>query len=192
MRSSSEPEGRPATDVRDFLSDITSRLAASLDFDETLLTVAGLALPYLDSWCIVDIERAQANRRVAVMHPNAERHRHVQRLSTAARAQSDVLTALMGVNSGQECTVRDIDDALLVSVSGDAEQLVDLRALSIGSMIRVPLMSQGQTMGAMTFVSSDSEQPYTEADATLARDIATRCAVALGNARLYTESESAR
>ena len=38
-----------------FLAEASRCLAASLDYDATLATVAGLALPHLGAWCIVDV-----------------------------------------------------------------------------------------------------------------------------------------
>ena len=38
-----------------FLAEASRCLADSLDYDVTLATVAGLALPHLGAWCIVDV-----------------------------------------------------------------------------------------------------------------------------------------
>jgi signal transduction histidine kinase len=55
-----------------FLAETSRCLSHSLDFQSTLETVAGLALPHFGTWCMVDIIEADGTiRRVAVIHPDA-------------------------------------------------------------------------------------------------------------------------
>src|SRR5437867_11342974 len=54
-----------------FLAETSRCLGDSLDFQSTLETVAGLALPHFGTWCMVDvIELGGWIRRVAVIHPD--------------------------------------------------------------------------------------------------------------------------
>jgi serine phosphatase RsbU (regulator of sigma subunit) len=54
----------------------------------------------------------------------------------------------------------------------------------------VPLTVRGRTLGAITFVLSESVRKYTEEDLTLAESLADRAALAIENARLYQERSS--
>src|SRR6185503_16369706 len=54
-------------------------------------------------------------------------------------------------------------------------------------MMVVPLVARGQTLGAMTFASTDPARRYTQVDVALASELADRAGVALDNARLYRE-----
>jgi serine phosphatase RsbU (regulator of sigma subunit) len=51
----------------------------------------------------------------------------------------------------------------------------------------VPLTARGRTLGALTFVSSDAERSYDEADLLFAEDLARRAALALDNAQHYRQ-----
>ncbi len=52
-----------------FLAEASDVLGGSLDYDETLTTVVGLAVPFLADWCSLDVrERDGSIRRVAVSH----------------------------------------------------------------------------------------------------------------------------
>ena len=56
-------------------------LAASLDYENTLVTVAGMALPYLGSWCIVDVVEADDSmRRIGIVHPDPLKQKRARRL----------------------------------------------------------------------------------------------------------------
>jgi GAF domain-containing protein len=81
---------------------------------------------------------------------------------------------------------------MLVDFAISEENLRDLRALGIGSVVVVPLIARGRVLGAITFVSADVGHQYTERDVELAEDLAARCSIALDNARLFRDLEAAR
>lgn len=59
-----------------FHSRATRLLMESLDYEVTVATVAGLALPDLGAWSIVDlVEPSGAMRRVAIVHSDPEMQR---------------------------------------------------------------------------------------------------------------------
>jgi signal transduction histidine kinase len=59
------------------------------------------------------------------------------------------------------------------------------------SVMIVPLTTQGQSIGAITFVSSSLTKQYTEADLAMAEELASRASLAIANAHLYTEAQNA-
>lgn len=64
-----------------FLADASQQLAASLDYEHTLVAVAGMALPYLGSWCIVDVvEQDDSMRRLGIVHPDPPKRERARRL----------------------------------------------------------------------------------------------------------------
>ena len=57
--------------MQHFLARASRYLAASLDYESTLVTVAGMALPHLGSWCIVDVVEADGSmRRIGIEATN--------------------------------------------------------------------------------------------------------------------------
>lgn len=185
------PSGIALTeDLYEFLATVSRGLAASLDFQSTLNTVSGVALPYLDSWCVVDIAAADGTlRRTAVLHPDSALHAHAQNLAKAALPNGESLRALIsGADSVAGAPATIPEDALIAASGNSVEQL---RALGIGSMFTVPLVARRKLIGAITFVGAAGRQ-YCTGDVALAEDIAARCALALDNARLFTEAQDAR
>ena len=55
----------------------------------------------------------------------------------------------------------------------------------------VPLWARGRILGTITFATGSSGRCYDASDLTLAESLASRAAVAVDNARLYTETEQA-
>jgi signal transduction histidine kinase len=176
------------------LSRASQRLAASIDYESTLLTVAGMALPYLGSWCIVDVvEQSELMRRVGIVHPDPLRQEHARRLRDGwPPSRNDPLGLPQAVRSPVTEMITHVSDEMLVAVAHSEENLRDLRALGIGSLVTVPLLARGNVLGAITFVSADIGHQYTETDLRLAEELAARCALALDNARLYRDAQEAR
>ena len=55
----------------------------------------------------------------------------------------------------------------------------------------VPLIARGVTPGVATFARAEHPEPYGEADVRLLSDLASRAAVHIDNARLYTREHHA-
>jgi signal transduction histidine kinase len=58
-------------------------------------------------------------------------------------------------------------------------------------VVIVPLQAQGQILGGLTLVWSDTDQHYNEADVLFAEEVAQRAAMAVANARLYRQARHA-
>ncbi|HET7228613.1 MAG TPA: ATP-binding protein [Longimicrobium sp.] len=176
-----------------FLARSSRCLAESLDYESTVAAVAGMALPFLGSWCIVDVvEPDETMRRVAIVHPDPEK----QEIAAGLRDswppdRDDALGAPRAVRSRKVEVIPHVSDEMLVAVAHDEENLRILRALGIGSVIVVPLIARDRVLGALSLVSSDTGHQYTPDDLELAEDLGARCAMAMDNARLYRDARSA-
>jgi serine phosphatase RsbU (regulator of sigma subunit) len=65
-----------------------------------------------------------------------------------------------------------------------------LLARGVHTFMAVPLIARGVTLGVATFSRAEHPEPYGEADVRLAGDLATRAAVCIDNARLYTRERT--
>ena len=177
-----------------FLARASQFLAASLDYENTLLTVAELALPYLGSWCIVDVlEPDDSMRRLGIVHPDPLKEERARRLTEGwPPGRDDPIGLPRAIRSRATELIPSVSDEMLVEFAVSGENLDDLRALGIGSVVVVPLIARDQVLGAITFVSADFGHQYTERDVELAEDLAARCSIALDNARLFRGLEAAR
>jgi hypothetical protein len=70
---------------------------------------------------------------------------------------------------------------------GYAEALL---ARGAHTAMAVPLVARGVTLGVAAFSRSENPEPYGEADVRLASDLASRAAVCIDNARLYTRERT--
>jgi PAS domain S-box-containing protein len=164
-------------------------LSASLDYEATLEGISHLVVPELADWCLLDVlEEDGSVSQVAAAHADPTREELLRELLGYRRFGEDAPgTVARVLRTGRSVLVHEASDALLAESATSEEHLRVLRALSVCSIMSVPLLARGRTLGAMTLVSSDPERLYGEEDLSLAEGLAYRCALAVDNARLYRE-----
>ena len=176
-----------------FLADVTAVLSRSLDYEDTLATVARLAVPEIADWCSVDIvDTSGAVRRLAVAHIDPAKVQYARELQEKYHPDS---TASGGVHevirTGVPVLVESISPEMLAARIPDEERLRVVRALGLSSYICVPILSRVGTLGAMTFVFAESGRHYTQDDVRFALDVAVRAGLAIENALAYQRAHSA-
>jgi PAS domain S-box-containing protein len=164
-------------------------LSASLDYEATLEGIAGLVVPELADWCLVDVlEEDGSVTQVAAEHADPGKKFLLRQLMSHRRFGEDAPgTEARVLRTGRPILHYEVSDELLANSATGEEHLEVLRRLEIRSLMSVPLLARGRTLGAVTLVSSDPERSYGEEDLSLAEGLAYRCALAVDNARLYRE-----
>jgi len=179
----------------EFLAQAGATLVSSLDYQQTLRNVAGLAVPQLADWCAVDLFDEDGVREpVAIAHVDPEQLEIATRLRAyqpeRVHPESGIGTML---RTGEPVLMPEIPDELLERTAVDEEHLRLLRAARMRSALVVPMSVRGRTIGALTMVSSRARRTFGDADLDFAVQLAERAALAVENARLYGErSEIAR
>ena len=199
-REIAERERDAAQSSRDrfsFLAEASRCLADSLDYEATLTTVAGMALPYLDAWCIVDIvgdhPTGDRIRRLAVLHPDPRKQELARKLHERYPPRAgDLIGAPRVIRTGRPEMVFDVPDEALVAQAHDAEHLALLRSLGVESYVVAPMVARGQVLGAITFVTAEAGRRFGDIDVLMAEDLARRAAMAIDNARSHRAALEAR
>jgi PAS domain S-box-containing protein len=153
-----------------FLAEASTVLAASLDEEETLRSIARLAVPHLADFCAIDTLGPDGRaRRVAGAHvdPAVEREPAFadRRLPVGADGSDPVLDVL---RTGRARHSRDGT-----------------------SYIIVPMLARHRMLGTLSLVFEGSGRTHRDSDLGLAQDLARRAALAADNARLYEHARAA-
>ena len=109
-----------------------------------------------------------------------------------ARDSSADGAALQAMRAGRSLLLADVTPAQLEEIVTDPGDRRVLRALAPRSLLVVPLMARGRTLGVAHVAADRRAEPYTTDDLGLAEDVAARAAVAIDGARLYRRAERAR
>ena len=172
-----------------FLASASEALAASLDYEETLRTVADLAVPHLADWCTIDVLEEGHIRRVAVSHIDPGKVAMAWELWGRYPTDLEAPTGAGAVlRSGTSELVETVDEQVLDerAVAPEIRRLVE--KLQLNSALTVALRARGRTLGVLSLVYAESGRHFLPADVAFAEELARRAALAIDNAQLYTET----
>ena len=179
-----------AEEAQHFLSESSRVLVAALEYEATLQSLARLVVPRLADFCLVAMREEDSLHRAVLAHRDPSQEPLLRRLG---RTGSALVGRVVGVHNvvrtGEPELVPEVTDAWLRAASEDEEYFNTLCRLAPRSMMIVPLVARGRTLGVITFASTQSGRRYGPADLVLAEGLAGRAALSIDNARLYRESQ---
>jgi PAS domain S-box-containing protein len=177
-----------------FLAEASALLGGSLDYPETLRTIAWLAVPSFADWCAVDIVSESGElERLAVAHLDPDRVESARELHERYPPDPDDPHGIHGVlRSGEPRMVEAIEAADLQAAAVDDDHRRRLEELGLRSSILVPIRLHDQSLGTITFMHAESGRHYEHDDLVVAQELASRAALAIENARLHAAERAAR
>ncbi|MCC5651479.1 PAS domain S-box protein [Nostoc sp. XA013] len=179
--------------TQQFLVEASTLLAASLDYEITLESVANLAVPTLADWCIVDVfQEDWSSKQIAIAIADPTKLNILDEIRRRYRPKTRAKQLLQQLKLGISAFYSELSDSNLIQMAQDEEHLQLLRSLGIRSLMVIPVRSRGQLFGAISFFTAESGRHYKQTDLALAEDIARRAATAIDNARLYQETQQAK
>jgi signal transduction histidine kinase/DNA-binding NarL/FixJ family response regulator len=182
-----EREARRARRAQEFLVDVSAQLAQSLDFVGTAERITSAPVPELADYAIMHlIEDDGSVRRVAAAHvdPTLVGEIPAGEVFLPRVPESSLFQA---IRTGQPILLSEIDPEWLARMAESEEHRELMERLAPRSILLVPLIARGRTLGALTLVHSTSGRHYGEHDRTVALNLASRGALALDNARLFQD-----
>lgn len=187
-------EQHELAEQRRYLLEASRVLGTSLDIDRTLADVARLVVPHIADWCAIDLlNDAGALHRAAVAHIDPAKVQLGWKLFEQHPPRpSDPTGPYVVMRTQQPEVTREIPDELLVASLPDPELLATFRSLGLRSAMVVPLVSRDRSIGTLSLVSAESGRLFEDRDVAFAVMLSARIAVAVDNARLYTEATRAR
>ncbi len=183
-----EAQSASARSALAFVADASRVLSTSLDYAVTLQRVVDLAVPAIADWCSVDlIDPAGRIRSLASAHVNPE----LAPVLREYRERFPPVRLLRGsaevIASSRPMLLRELTDDLIDATSPDPEIAEYAKRLRTRSYIAVPLISAGQTIGAIA-LGSTTPGRFGDAELQLAEDLASRAAAAIEHSRLYRDA----
>ena len=181
------------------------QVGTTLDIHRTAEELAGLAVPELADRIAIDLldqvlrgenlPRTGSGtlqfRRVAVRDTSKTRAKVSYKVGDVGDLIPAPLTRwpAAAVWRGKSLLAR--NPAEIRRQFADAPGYVEaLLARGVHTRMLVPLIARGVTLGAATLSRAEHPEPYDEADVRLASDLASRAAVCIDNARLYTREHT--
>jgi PAS domain S-box-containing protein len=170
-----------------FLAEAGELLASTLDPEETLESVARLAVPSLADWCAIDLlDEDGGLRRIALAHVDPDKLALGHELHERFPPDLDAPDGLgLVLREGRPRLVPEIPEERLVAAVPEPERLELLRAIGMHSVIMAPLVAREGILGVLTLVTAESGRAFTDDDLAFAVDLSRRAAVGVENARAF-------
>ncbi len=178
-----------------FLSEASSMLGASLDYDTTLAAVARAMVPELADWSAVELleDDGKTSRQVALAHIDPLKIKFAEELRQRYPTDPDAPMGVPNVlRTGTAEMMSEIPQEVLEQGAVDEEHLRIINELGLQSYMVVPLKARGRILGAISLVMAESRRRFGPRDLELAEAVAHRAGLAVDNARLFKEADMAR
>jgi PAS domain S-box-containing protein len=191
------PEGEPISAsahpvgvvAMSLLIEAGAVLSSSLDMTTTMGQVARLTVPRLADLCVIDLRDEDGSiRDVAV--------------ASAVEGLASELEQLRGshpldphgrhpvaqvIRSGEPLLLAEMTSALLGSFAQGSKHAEFMIDHGYRSAVVAPLLARGRTLGALSVLRLGASASYGAEDMELACELARRAALAIDNARLFSE-----
>ncbi|RPI57861.1 MAG: PAS domain S-box protein [Acidobacteria bacterium] len=172
-----------------FLAEVTLTLTRSLDYEQTLRTLAVAATPALADYCAVDVVDEDGDlKRLAVIHVDPAKAQLAQQVRAKFEGRETASSAQTVARTGVSSFIPDItDDMLVTAAQGDDQRVEMLRSLGLVSYMSVPMVAHERSVGVLSLANAESRRRFTRDDLRLAEDVASRAALAIENAQSYRQ-----
>ena len=193
---SKEKSARAAAEEAERRSAVIAKagalLSETLDYKDTLARLGRLCAGTLADWCVIDIMEGEEVRRLADAHADLAKQPLLEELQQRyPPSWESSHPAARVLRSGQPLLLPNVSDEIIQTMCVDDHHARLIRELGCRTMMAVPLVARGQTVGVLSLVSVAPGRRYTSADLDLAQEVACRAAIAIDNARLYRETQEA-
>ena len=180
---------RRANERLRFLGNATQLLASSLDYDETVSTLARLCVPDFADWAAVDLLEPDGQiRQLVVVHEDPARLEYAKEIRNLYPLNLDQPTGIAKViRTGESEFYAEISEEMLQQAPEPQQEIA--RNIQLSSVMLVPLEVRGSILGAMTLLYGESGRHYEEPDLRMAESLGRRAAIAIDNARAYQDRD---
>jgi PAS domain S-box-containing protein len=181
-----EPMGDVAASL---LIDAGAVLASSLDPSTTMGQVARLTVPRIADLCVIDLRDDDGSIRdvaVAAQEEGIARDLEALRAAYPLDPEGEHPVARV-IASGEPVLLAEMTDALLRSFAQGSKHAAFMIEHGYRSAVVAPLRARNRTLGALSLLRLGDGIRYREEDMDLACELARRAALAIDNARLFSD-----
>jgi PAS domain S-box-containing protein len=169
------------------LAKTNTQFSAALGYRQTLDAIASMIVPDVADWCSIDILENGKIEQVAIAHKDPEKVKWAKQLR-AKQGEVDINGpngSAWVIRTGQIEYIPAITEEMLKAAAKNEKELKLLRDIGFHSAITAPLKIDGNTIGSISFVSTESHRHYDANDVEIAQALANRAALAVYNANLF-------
>jgi PAS domain S-box-containing protein len=186
-------QAQRAENFQRIVAEASLQLADAFKEGTTVSSIIRLALPQLADWCSVhELGDDGRMRLVEFAHVDSMKTSLIRDLLERHPELADPGPETREALKDQKPMIYpDLTEEIRREKSVSKEQSELARELGLVSVMFLPLVARGRTLGAIRFASAESRRRFTPEDLVLAQELARHSAFAIDNARLYEKAREA-
>lgn len=174
------------------LAAAVAMLGETLEVDATERSIAQLPLPWLGDGALLDVlTGTQQLRRVASETGDAALDAALHAVASHAIDLDSPSRVVDVLRRGRTDLVPVVTDEWIEAHTADPAEFARMRALGMGSVMLLPLVAREHVLGVLKIFRLQGRPAFSDADRTIAEELALRAAFALDNSRLYATARQA-
>jgi PAS domain S-box-containing protein len=170
------------------LSETSSAMASALTYEARLNKLAKIMIPRIADWCVIDIVDMEGNIHLSTAeHAFPEKevlikklHRGLFHTQLKSPVWQVIRTTRPKIFNGSQLK------KIFERAQTNQEYQEIIHSLNFRSMVILPLIARSKTLGAITFVTSDSHRMLTDESLPFLKRLTNKVALLADNARLYS------
>jgi signal transduction histidine kinase len=177
-----------------FLSEATSIMNTSLDYKLTLKKVADISVPTFADICYFDLLQTNGSlkriawKNIKTLKIESYVKKHIFSDSSLHKNHPRYTV----IHTKKPFIITQVTNEWLKSISISTEHYNFIRKLYLREIIIVPLLIHNEALGTVTFcLTNKSNNSYSKDDVIVAQEVASRIAIAVKNAILYSDAKKA-
>lgn len=179
---------RALEDKLSFLLQSSRLVPLTVDFHERLTYKASLTVPLIADWCTINVTNDDGSlSREAIVHRDPGKMALVNEFEEALSKRQDSKGARHVASTGVAEFYPDALGAFPADAPSSPEGVAVARALGLGSLMILPIISHGTVLGILSLGYDESKRKYSPEDLTFMQEYCNHISSVLENGRLYEE-----
>ena len=186
-------EQKRTDDLSRLLATASARFVSTLDLAAMLRLVSEMALPLVGDWaCVYLVDETFRVTNVDISAAGQWELAILRQVTAQlpVNATDRFLPWNRAMHLGQPVLLDQVEEGFYVAL-GTPELRDFIAVLAPRSLLCVPLMARGRTIGGITFGRSATSRPHDDQDVLAALEVALPAGLALDTARLYEAQRKA-
>jgi PAS domain S-box-containing protein len=176
---------------QDFLLRANRALAEAGGFQDAVRKLADVAVPTLGDICLIDVLDSDGKlNRMAARNANPADQPLTDGLSKHAPDLAGSHPAALAVRRRQSQWSADMNEIFMRNTTRGDDHYRLTKALGFESYLSVPLLADGEAIGALTLVSAGSGRTIGREELWLAEDLAAQVATVIRRTRAFDEQST--
>ncbi|HET9946751.1 MAG TPA: GAF domain-containing sensor histidine kinase [Patescibacteria group bacterium] len=180
-------------DIIFFLSEASQLLASSLDYKITLKKVGELSVPRMADWCTVEILKPNGKlQQIVFAHSNKKLVAAAKKFGRNYYSNiGDEQGPLHVLKTGESEIYPFITNSFLKKLIKNKRGLQFVKKIHMTSLMIIPLIVEKKTIGIIQFVSTNDTHHFSQAELSIAEELAARASLAIEHSMLYDNAQEA-